>query len=152
MESLGPLLLDVGPYHWLALAAILIGIEMVLPTQYLIWPGIAAVVTGLAAFFFAGDWTTQLAIFAVLSVGLVVASHYMPKEALGPISMLNQRTDQLVGRSATVAEDFHNGQGAVTVGDTRWSAHSIDGSDYTAGTKVEIVAAESTLLKVKRAG
>lgn len=152
MENLGALLLDVGPYHWLALAALLIGIEMVLPTQYLIWPGIAAVVTGLAAFFITGDWTIQLAIFAVLSVALVVASHYMPKEALGPIAALNQRTDQLVGRTATVAEDFHNGQGAVTVGDTRWSAIAVDGSDLAAGTKVEIVAAESTLLKVKRVG
>jgi membrane protein implicated in regulation of membrane protease activity len=50
-----------------------------------------------------------------------------------------------------VAEDFHHGQGAVTVGDTRWAAQSVDGTDYAAGTKVEIVAAESTLLKVKRA-
>jgi membrane protein implicated in regulation of membrane protease activity len=82
---------------------------------------------------------------------LVVASHYLPTPALGAVSALNQRTDQMVGRSATVAEDFHHGHGAVTVGDTRWSAEAIDGSDYTAGTKVEIVAAESTLLKVKRA-
>jgi membrane protein implicated in regulation of membrane protease activity len=86
----------------------------------------------------------------VLSVVLVVASHYMPKPALGPITALNQRADQLVGRTATVAEDFRNGQGAVTVGDTRWSAQTVDGSDLVAGTRVEIVAAESTLLKVKR--
>ena len=151
MENLGALLLDVGPYHWLALAAILIGIEMVMPTQYLIWPGIAAAVTGLLSFLIAMDWTAQLAIFAVLSVILVVASHYLPAPTLGPISALNQRTDQLVGRTATVAEDFRNGQGAVTVDDTRWSAQTVDGSDPAAGTKVEIVAAESTLLKVKRA-
>ena len=151
MEGLGALLLDVGPYHWLALAAVLIGIEMIMPTQYLIWPGIAAAVTGLLSFLVAIDPTTQLAIFAVLSVVLVVGSHYLPKQAQGPITALNQRTDQLVGRTATVAEDFRHGQGSVTVGDTRWSAQSVDGGDYTAGTKVEVVAAESTLLKVKRA-
>jgi membrane protein implicated in regulation of membrane protease activity len=150
MENLGALLLDVGPYHWLALAAILIGIEMVMPTQYLIWPGIAAAVTGLLAFVVALAWPSQLAIFAVLSVILVVASHYLPALPKGDVSALNQRTDQLVGRTATVAEDFHHGQGAVTVGDTRWPAQSVDGSDFSAGTKVEIVAAESTLLKVKR--
>lgn len=152
MESVAVWLLDIGPYHWLALAAILIGLEMVMPTQYLIWPGIAAIVTGLLAFFVVTDWVSQLAIFAVLSVVLVVASHYMPRAAVGPIAALNQRADQLVGRTATVAEDFHNGQGAVTVGDTRWSAQSVDGSDLVAGTRVEIVAAESTLLKVKRVG
>lgn len=150
MEEIGALLLDIGPYHWLALAAILIGIEMVMPTQYLIWPGIAAAVTGLLTFIVAFDWPMQFAIFAVLSVILVVASHYLPVLPQGDVSALNQRTDQLVGRTATVVEDFHHGQGAVTVGDTRWSAQTVDGSDPAAGAKVEIVAAESTLLKVKR--
>lgn len=148
--DLATLLFEVGPYHWFALAALLIGIEMVMPTQYLIWPGIAALVTGLVAFF-VGDWVTQLAIFAVLSVVLVVVSHYLPSARTTPVQGLNERTDQLVGRMATVAEDFQNGQGPVTVGDTRWSAQSVDGSDFAAGTRVEIVAAASTLLKVKRA-
>lgn len=150
MEMLGSLLLDVGPFHWLALAAVLVGLEMVMPTQYLIWPGIAAAVTGLLAFFIATAWPEQLAIFGVLSVVLVVVSHYLPKQVTAPIAALNQRADQLVGRLATVAEDFQNGQGAVTVGDTRWSAQSVDGSDFAAGTRVEIVAADSIVLKVKR--
>lgn len=144
-------LLEIGPYHWLALAAILIGIEMVMPTQYLIWPGVAAFVTGMLAAFVDIGWTGQLAVFAVLSAILVVASHYLPKQPLGDVSSLNQRTDQLIGRLATVAEDFRHGEGAVTVGDTRWQARSVDGSDLAAGTRVEVVAAESTLLKVKRA-
>jgi len=149
MESIGVWLLDIGAYHWLALAAILIGLEMVMPTQYLIWPGIAAIITGLIALLSDLGWPAQLAIFALLSIALVVASHYLPKPLAGAVSRLNQRADQLVGRTATVAEDFHNGQGPVTVGDTRWAAQAIDGRDFPAGTPVEIVAAESTLLKVK---
>lgn len=151
MEMLGTWLLDVGPYHWLALAAILIGLEMVMPTQYLVWPGIAAIATGLTAFVASIDWTVQLTIFAALSIILVVASHYMPRPAAATATTLNQRTDLIIGRTAIVAEDFQNGEGAVTVGDTRWSARSIDGDDYTAGTRVEVTAAESTLLKVKKA-
>lgn len=150
MEMLGPWLLDVGPYHWLALAAVLIGLEMVMPTQYLVWPGIAAVVTGLTAFVASTGWPVQLAIFGVLSIVLVVASHYMPKRATALATPLNQRTDLIVGLTAIVAEDFRNGEGAVTVGDTRWSARAVDGSDYASGTRVEVTAAESTLLKVKR--
>jgi hypothetical protein len=144
-------LFEIGPYHWLALAAILIGLEMVLPTHYLIWPGIASAITGVIALGVAIGWPAQLAIFALLSVALVVGSSYLPKPASEPVAGLNQRTDQLVGRLATVADDFQNGQGSVTLGDTRWSAQSVDGSDLPAGTKVEVVAAESTLLKVKRA-
>ncbi|MEQ1863839.1 MAG: NfeD family protein [Micropepsaceae bacterium] len=152
MEIFGDWLLNVGPYHWLALAAILIGIEMVMPTQYLIWPGIAAGVTGLLAFIISFGWTTQLSVFAILSIALVAASHYWPKAAAdaGAPRALNQRTDQMIGRTATVAEDFHHGQGAVTVGDSRWSAQAVDGSDLAAGTRVQIVSADSTLLKVKR--
>jgi hypothetical protein len=154
MEIFGDWLLTVGPFHWLALAAILIGLEMVMPTQYLIWPGIAAAVTGLLAFIVAFGWTAQLSIFAILSIALVAASHYWPKATAdaGAPRSLNQRTDQMIGLTATVVEDFHNGQGAVSVGDTRWSAQSVDGGDLAAGTRVEIVAAESTLLKVKRVG
>ena len=145
-------LLEVGPYHWLALGAALIAIEMVMPTQYLIWPGLAAVVTGLLAAFVDVGWVGQLAVFAVLSAVLVVASHYLPKQPAGDVSALNQRMDHIVGKFATVSEDFRHGEGAVTVGDTRWAAQSVDGGDLTAGTRVEVVAAESTLLKVKRAG
>ena len=152
MEIIGDWLLNVGPFHWLALAALLIGIEMVMPTQYLIWPGIAAAVTGLLAFVASIGWPMQTGVFAVLSIVLVAASHYWPKAAVDANAprALNQRTDQMIGRTATVAEDFRHGQGAVTVGDTRWSAQSVDGTDLPAGTRVEIVAAESTLLKVKR--
>jgi membrane protein implicated in regulation of membrane protease activity len=70
---------------------------------------------------------------------------------MGDVSALNQRTDHIVGKFATVAEDFRHGEGSVTVGDTRWLAQAVDGADLAAGTRVEVVAAESTLLKVKRA-
>lgn len=153
MDLLGDWILTIGPFHWLALAALLIGIEMVMPTQYLIWPGIAAAVTGLLTFLMTVGWPVQFGFFAVLSVVLVAGSHYLPKPKAHQAGSgaLNQRTDQMIGRVAMVAEDFRNGQGAVTVGDSRWSAESADGSDFATGTRVEIVSADSTLLKVKRA-
>ena len=151
MEILNALLFDFGPYHWLALAALLIGIEMVMPTQYLMWPGIAAVVVGILTLAVDLALTLEVGIFALLSAVLVAVSHYyLPKPVRDAGSVLNQRTDQMVGRMAVVAVDFQNGQGAVTVGDTRWSAQAVDNGDYPVGTQVEIVAAESTLLQVKR--
>lgn len=151
MESLSNLLLDIGPYHWMTLAALLIGIEMIMPTQYLIWPGISAAVVGLLSFAVEMSTAVETGIFAGLSAVLVAASHYyMPKGVVRERSGLNQRTDQLVGRTAVVAEDFQHGSGPVTVGDSRWSAQAVDGESYGAGTAVQIVSAESTLLKVKR--
>ncbi len=151
MENLNALLFDVGPYHWLALAALLIAIEMIMPTQYLIWPGIAAGVIGILTFAIDLPVVVEIGLFAALSAALVAASHYyLPKPSPSTSTTLNQRTDQMVGRLAIVAVDFQNGQGAVTVGDTRWSAQAVDNGDYPVGTQVEIVAAESTLLRVKR--
>jgi membrane protein implicated in regulation of membrane protease activity len=151
MENLSDVLLNIGPYHWLTLAALLIGIEMIMPTQYLIWPGIAAAVVGLLSFAVDLSTSVEIGIFAALSAVLVGVSHfYMPKAAARVGSGLNQRTDQLVGRTAVVAEDFQHGAGPVTVGDSRWSAQAADGESYVTGTAVQIVSAESTLLKVKR--
>jgi membrane protein implicated in regulation of membrane protease activity len=150
MESLASLIFSLGPFHWLALSAALIGIEMMMPTQYLVWPAIAAAAVGLLTFAIAPDWPIQVGLFGALSATLAVVSHRLPSAARPAGSTLNQRTDQLVGSRAVVAGDFQHGRGAVTVGDTSWPAQSVDGKDYPAGTDVEIVATESTLLKVRR--
>ena len=150
MEVITQLLLDVGPYHWLALAALLIAIEMVMPTQYLMWPGVAAAVVGLAGFAFDLPFAGEIALFAVMSAGLVAVAHrYLPRPD-GPVAgSLNQRMDQVVGRPAVVLEDFQHGAGPVTIGDTRWSAQAEGGGDLKAGTRVTVVSADSTLLTVK---
>ena len=150
MDTLLQVVLGVGPYHWLALATLLIAIEMVMPTQYLLWPGVAAALVGLLAFLLDMSLTAEVAVFAVLSIGLTVMSDRLrPRHQADAGSSLNQRTDQLVGRPAVVAEEFVHGVGAVTVGDTRWSARSMDGSDFKAGALVVIASAESTLLVVR---
>lgn len=150
MDTLLQVLLDVGPYHWLAVATLLIAIEMVMPTQYLLWPGVAAALVGLLAFLLDMSLTAEVAVFAVLAVGLtVISDRLLPRHQADAASTLNQRTDQLVGRPAVIAEDFLHGAGAVTVGDTRWSARSVDGTDFKAGALVVIAYAESTLLVVR---
>jgi len=150
MEVITQLLFDVGPYHWLALAALLIAIEMIMPTQYLMWPGVAAAVVGLAGFVLDLPLAGEVALFAVMSAGLVVISNRFLPASTGPVAgSLNQRMDQLVGRPAVVLEDFQHGAGPVTIGDTRWSAQAEGGGDLRAGTRVTVVSADSTLLTVK---
>jgi hypothetical protein len=151
MGDLASLIADVGPFHWLGLAVVLIGIEMIMPTQYLMWPGIAAAVVGLLGFVFQLPLTVEIGVFGVLSAGLVAAAHYwFPGVSTHAPSRLNQRADQLVGKPAVVQDAFVNGQGAVTLGDTRWAAQSDDGSDLPAGARVTILSADSTMLIVKR--
>jgi membrane protein implicated in regulation of membrane protease activity len=150
MEEFLQAVLDIGPYHWLALAALLIAIEMVMPTQYLMWPALAAAFVGLIGFLVDIPVVGEVTVFSVLAVGLTVVSHRLfPPERSDAARWLNQRTDQLVGQTAIVAGDFRGGAGGVMLGDTRWAARSVDGSDLIDGTRVIVAHAESTLLVVK---
>ena len=151
MHTMSQLLAEIGPFHWLAISAVLIGVEMILPTQYLMWPGISAGVVGLLGFVVDLPLVVEIGLFAAFSAALVVAAHFYFPGAVGNASwLLNKRMDQLVGKVAIVREDFVHGQGAVTLGDSRWAAQSEDGSDLPSGTKVVVLSTESTLLKVKR--
>lgn len=150
METFMQAVLDIGPYHWLALAALLIAIEMVMPTQYLMWPALAAAFVGLVGFLVDIPVAGEVTVFSVLAVGLTVVSHRLfPPEQGDAARLLNQRMDQLVGQTAMVAGDFQGGAGGVMLGDTRWAARSVDGSDLREGTRVVVAHAESTLLVVK---
>lgn len=150
METFLHAVFDIGPFHWLALAALLIAIEMVMPTQYLMWPALAAAFVGLIGFLVDISVVGEVTVFSVLAVGLTVVSHRMfPPERGDAARWLNQRMDQLVGQTAIVAGDFQGGTGGVMLGDTRWAARSVDGSDLKEGTRVSVAYAESTLLVVR---
>ena len=138
-------------WHWLALGAILVALEIITPTTYLLWPGLAALVMGaLTAIVPDLSWQVQLLIYAVLAVAVSLAGRkFMPKPGdIVETSRLNRRADQYVGRRALAAENFVAGRGPVTIDDTRWPAQTLDGSSPAKGATVEVKAADGMLLKV----
>lgn len=145
---------DVQPWHWLSLGAILVGIEIMTPTFYFLWPGLAAGAVGLALYLFPGmSPANQIILFAVLAVATTVAwKRFAPSDwtSTEPHPTLNRRTAHYVGRRARVAESFSGGRGAVVIDDSRWSAVSDDNSDPEAGEMVTVVGADATVLKVSR--
>jgi inner membrane protein len=145
---------DVQPWHWLALGAILVGIEIVSPTFYFLWPGLAAGVVGIALYFFpALSPQSQIILFAILAVLTTVAwKRFAPADwtSAEPHPTLNRRTIHYVGRRARVAESFSGGRGAVLIDDTRWSAMTEDGSDPALGEMVTVTGSDGSILKVVR--
>lgn len=146
---------DLQPWHWLALGAILVGIEIISPTFYFLWPGLAAGVVGLTVYLFpALSPQNQIILFAVLAVVTTVAwKRFAPKDwtSAEPHPTLNQpRTAQYVGRRARAAEGFSGGRGAVFIDDTRWSAATVDGSDPAPGEMVTVTGSDGSILKVAR--
>jgi inner membrane protein len=155
MEPLLALLGDIQPWHWLALGAILVGVEIISPTFYFLWPGLAAGVVGATLYAFPElSPQNQIILFAVLAVVATVAwKRFAPREwtSTEPHPTLNQpRSNQYVGRRARVAEAFSGGRGAVFIDDTRWSAATVDGSDPKTGEMVTVTGSDGATLKIAR--
>lgn len=141
-------------WHWWVLALLLIILEITLfGAFFLLWPGVAAVVVGVAMLIMPSiGWQMQLLIWAVLSVFFVGAWWVYCKN--NPVKasdepLLNQRGEQYIGRVFTLEEPVVNGQGRVRVDDTMWKIESQE--DFEIGTKVRAVSVDGTTLQVEKA-
>lgn len=144
-----------GAWNWMILGTMLLALEILTPGVYLLWLGIAAIVTGLISFVL-GDagfwvWQVQILIFLVLSiVSVLVGRRAFPTTGTADTDqpLLNQRELQLVGRTAVLQEPIAEGRGRVRLGDTLWR---VNGPDLPAGTRVRVVSAAGGELAVEPA-
>ncbi|EDP64349.1 hypothetical protein BAL199_09008 [alpha proteobacterium BAL199] len=138
-------------WHWIALGLVLALGEMVLPTNVLLWFGIAGIVTGLIVACVDLGPAYQMVIFATLAFVSYFPVRWAARRfRAGDDSnsaALNQRGRSAIGHHVTVIEAIEDGYGAVKVGDSRWRAMCVQ--DLPAGTKVEVVDVEGTTLKVR---
>lgn len=67
-------------WKWLVAGLVMLGVEIFTGTTYLLWAGLAALLTGVVALGFAPDWRIQIAVFAAFAAILVVAG----RRVLGP--------------------------------------------------------------------
>lgn len=154
MESITTFLNTQEAWHWWALGAVLLALEIASTTQYLLWPGIAALVVGSLKFFVPSmDGRFSVFLFALLSV---VATVLWKRSSWGKADRathptLNERSAQYIGRTVKAEENFVNGHGPVRVDDTRWNAAVIDGSAPIKGDVLTISDADGALLKVRLA-
>lgn len=141
-------ILQLEPWHWWTLAALLVTLEILTPGIFLLWIGLAAAETGAMVYLLPQlDNRWVLLIFAVLSVGNAVAAALVTRRF--PIStdrpMLNKRGRQYIGRHFTLTEAIVNGHGVLRVDDTTWR---VMGTDCPAGSRVEVLGVEGTALRV----
>ena len=145
-------LVDAVPFWgWWVLAIALVALEVVLPTTHLLWPAVAAFVTGVLVLILGDPFPAwQVAAFAVLTVAAaLMGPRYLRRtyeETDHP--ELNRRGTRVTGETATVVETFSGGKGKVRLGDTQWLADMQDGSNPQAGTRVRVVEAKGTRLVV----
>jgi membrane protein implicated in regulation of membrane protease activity len=144
---------ELGPWNWMVLGCVLLALEIVLPGFFLLWIGIAALVTGaLALSLLLWDasywvWQAQVVVFLVLAVASAYAGNRLMSGRGGDSDMplLNRRSEQMIGKVATLTEPIRDGRGRIRIGDTMWR---VSGPDLPVGAQVRVKSAVATDLEL----
>ncbi len=142
---------DITYWHWLIFGIVLIVIEVFLPSAVFLWPGIAAILLGIISYAVPSlTPITLVLIWAFLSVGLAFGWQIYRKKypAPSPVSTMNRRGSEYIGRHYTLEHDIENGTGELNVDDTRWKITS--DTDLPKGQKVKVLSVDGTSLRVEK--
>ncbi|MFN2099613.1 NfeD family protein [Altererythrobacter sp. MF3-039] len=133
---------------WLTIGLVLIALEMLVPGVFLLWLGLAAVVTSAIAFVFDLGPAFQVVNFVFLSlIAVYSAKRFLrerPIESSDPL--LNKRGGRLVGETAIVTQALDGGSGRIRYGDSEWIAR---GPDIDVGERVRITGSNGAELLVE---
>lgn len=137
-------------WHWWMLGVALVIIEILAPSFFALWMGIAAFFTGLALMLFPNmTWEYQLLMFASLSILSIVMwrQYYITHPMESDQPNLNRRGTQYIGRTITLQTPIVDGIGKLSLDDTTWK---IQGPDCEVGQKVTITGVDNVILLVER--
>jgi inner membrane protein len=138
----------LGAWAWIILGLVLIGLELLAPGVFLLWLGLAAILTGLADAALDLSWQASALVFAGFSVAAVILGRMVMRPNTQhdtQAGLLNQRGQALVGRVFTLETPIKDGEGRIRVDDSSWR---VTGADRFAGAKVRVVRVEGTTLVV----
>lgn len=136
---------------WAILGLLLIGGEMLAPGVFLIWLGLAALVTGAIVGITGMGWQAAMLVFAVLAVICVLAGRLLTRrrsEEPDAATGLNDRGRQLIGKVFRLEATMTGGEGRIRVGDSSWR---VIGPELLAGTEIKVVRVEGATLVVEKA-
>lgn len=143
-------LAENGPWSWIIAGLVLLGLELVVPGGYLLWLGVAGVLTGIITLIQPLPWAVQWLIFGGLSLVsiLVWLRITRNRKEQSDRPLLNRRADRFIGIVAVLEQPIVEGSGRLALDDTFWR---IAGPDLPAGSKVRIVGSDGAVLKVEAA-
>lgn len=139
-------------WAWLAIGAVLFALDVLAPGLYMVWFALAAALVGVLLFAVPMDVTWQILAFCLASVICLLIARRLWGTGVGrdvtDKPLLNQRAEQLIGRTFRLATAIEGGQGRVTAGDGMWL---VRGPDLPEGTLVRVLRTEGTVLIVEAA-
>lgn len=143
------LIFNLEPWHWMALGIALLAIEILVSTELLLGIGLGALGVALIHKLSPDlSWQMQLVWFGLLSVIFTVVywKKFRAAKQESDKPLLNQRTQQLVGKTTTLLEPIVNGTGKVQIADALWI---VTGPDLEKDTAVKVIDADGMTLIVE---
>lgn len=137
-------------WHWLGFGVVLLILELVTSSGFLLWIGLSAGMVGFLLWLIPGlTGLIQCLIFAITSVATVAIWTFFirknPNHSDHPY--LNRRAEQYIDRVFTLTEPVRHGTGKIRVDDSVWRIRC---EDCPAGTKVKIVDVDGVILIGKK--
>jgi membrane protein implicated in regulation of membrane protease activity len=143
-------LLAYGPWTWLVIGIVLLGVELIAPGVFMLWLGLAAILVGLVSFVIDWTWQSQIIAFVVFAIAAVPLWRRLSRGQNSAPSegFLNRRSDAFVGRVFTLEKPIVDGAGTVRIDDSIWR---VAGPDLAAGSRIKVVRSDGGLLTVEGA-
>lgn len=137
-----------APWGWVIAGLVLLALELVVPGGFLLWLGIAGLVTGLVVLLQPIAWPLQWLMFGLLALVAIFIWTRWTRNRTGQSDKpyLNRRTDTFIGHEAVLEHPIAGGFGRLALGDTIWR---ISGPDLPAGHRIRIVGSEGAVLLVE---
>jgi len=140
----------LGPWTWIIVGLLVMGLELVVPGAFMIWLGLAAVATGIVAALFDLGWQAGMLVYAVLALAAVGLGRWLTRNprqgAAEPEPELNRSDRMLIGRSLRLETPIVDGIGRVRVDDSSWR---VTGPDLPAGERVRVIGMDGATLEVE---
>jgi membrane protein implicated in regulation of membrane protease activity len=153
MERLYTMWLGHPSAAWIAIGALLLALEAVTGSGWLLWPAAAALApAAVSAFWFRDDIGAQWALFAATAIVLTwIGRRYLRHRPAGQTD-INDARAAVVGQVGQVTSVSDHGQCRVFVAGKEWAAEALGAAPQT-GQRVEVTAVVGgARLQVKPAG
>ena len=149
MMSLADLYVAQPFWIWLAIGVLLLAVEAMFSTEWLLWPAVSAgVVAVMTAAGLRLGLPGEVAVFAVLTVIATLLSRRLISKANPNGPDINDRDSRLVGQRARVVETFVSGRGRVFISGAEWPAEIV-GEAPVEGQDVVVMRVNGSLLTVQ---
>jgi hypothetical protein len=134
-------IVELHPFWiWLAIAAILLAVEIVTGSGWMLWPAASAALVAVAGAFLNLTGAAETALFAICTI----VTTYLGRRYLrrtGPVGPdVNDTATRLIGHRGVASAPFEGSDGRVFIDGKEWSAELEGPGPIPAGAKIEVVA------------